>query len=153
MPNLKETVHEQHDPSLGLGEFLGAMLFLSQGSQTDLAVGLGVSQQSVSRYLTGKATPNVGSETAQRIAEVFKLSDNEVLKLFENNEPRNISSMQTRPRKRREVKPAPLDISDFCIQMMGALVLRTKYGPPLNEEEVGLVKYLIQQSNDAHPEI
>lgn len=142
------------DPDMGLGEFLTTMQMFACVSQREVSEEFDVSQQSVSRWMQGISTPSYGSANANRISEIFDLSDDELRNLIANNEPweKPDTSRKTFVRRRlghrlsqdtaEAAEGAPE--KTYAAQMLAAFVVRAEQGPPLNEVEADLIRFLVQ---------
>ena len=85
------------DPTLGLSDFLAGAQVLNNVSQAELAEQIGVSQQSVSRWLNGRSSPS--AHRMRVLTDLFQLTDEEATQLALNNGPRTV----------HQVAPAPQD--------------------------------------------
>ncbi len=144
------------DPNLGLGEFLTTMQLFAGVSQSEVADELAVTQQSVSRWMRGTTSPQFDSGNASRIKQAFDLTDSELQGLIANNAPweghKTLAASATSRARRRLGTPGPSargpeqdgSTETHATRMLGAFVIRAENGPPLNEVEAELVRFLIQ---------
>ncbi len=142
------------DQTLGLGEFLTQMQYFAGVSQKHVADELGVSQQSVSRWMNGTSTPPYDSANTFRIKTIFGLNDEETRNLILNNRPWERSSSHSaawsdRTRRRLGIESPTTEAQadrSYASQMLSAFVVRAETGPPLNEVEADLIRFLVQHS-------
>jgi transcriptional regulator with XRE-family HTH domain len=143
------------DPNIGLGEFLTTMQLSAGVPQRAFSDELKVSQQSVSRWMKGTSTPAFDSDNALRIKHKFNLTDEELKSLLANNAPwerpdtKSMASASTHARRRLGVsRPTQPEEEtrdkSYAAQMLGAFVIRAENGPPLNEVEADLIRFLVQ---------
>jgi transcriptional regulator with XRE-family HTH domain len=148
------------DPNMGLGEFLTSMQLLAGVPQRAFSDEFQVSQQSVSRWMKGISTPAFDSESALHIKKTFGLTDEELRGLIANNAPwerphtSSMSSASTNARRRLGVslpsRPEEATTNkSYAAQMLGAFVVRAENGPPLNEVEADLIRFLVETEIEA----
>ncbi|MBI1857296.1 helix-turn-helix transcriptional regulator [Candidatus Saccharibacteria bacterium] len=148
------------DPNMGLGEFLTSMQLLAGVPQRAFSEEFQVSQQSVSRWMKGTSTPAFDSDNTLHIKKTFGLTDEELRGLIANNAPwerpdtTSVSSASTNARRRLGVsllsRPEEnIPNRSYAAQMLGAFVVRAENGPPLNEVEANLIRFLVQTEIEA----
>lgn len=132
---------------MGLGEFLVAMQTLAGISQRDVSEYFGVSQQSVSRWMSGKSTPAYDSESTLLIENTFGLTKDQTRSLIDNNAPwdQPVSKPGPKPGRRNRVRNESAPQEPHAAKMLVAFAVRAENGPPLNEIEADLIKFLVQQ--------
>lgn len=143
------------DPNMGLGEFLTTMQLLAGVPQETISYELKVCQQSVSKWMRGTGTPALDSDNARRIKNTFGLTDTELRSLITNNAPwdrpdtKSMASVRTTARRRlglsNPTQPeVPTPSKSYAAQILGAFVMRVENGPPLNDVEAELIRFLVQ---------
>ena len=155
-PETPQGERQAVDPKMGLGEFLTTMQLLARISQKDVADGLDISQQSVSRWMRGLSTPPYDSDNASRIQHVFGLSAVELQNLVANNKPwekpPTLKPSALAAHARRHLGAtieSGVPERPYAEQMLAAFVIRAEQGPPLNEVEAELIRFLVQSEVEA----
>lgn len=122
----------EHPRELGVNfsEFLTSMQLLSGNTQKEMAQGLECSQPTYSRWTKG-ALPSTNFQ--QTIAEVFELSHGELESLRQGSLLEMLGFVEN-------------EVSSTA-RLIGAFALRAEKGPPLNEVEVDLIKFLVEKDH------